>query len=222
MPNLLRRLTRLYGVQSVYLDGLGQLRAAPVESILRVLQALGAPVERVDDLDDAYRQRRQERWRRVIEPVFVVWENQPLKIKVRLPCQLAETAFRYQVELEDGTAREGELSDDPTIQPLAHEVEGTRYVARRLIGPADLPFGYHRLNLRGGALDLKAHLFSAPLQAYAPASSKKNGVYFVRSTRFIPNRAGAPAIFPISNNWWNSPPPTAAMRWRPCRCWRVF
>ena len=176
MPSLLHRLTRLYGVQSVYRDGFDHLREAPAESILRVLQALGAPLHRPDDLadlNDAYRQRRQERWRRVIEPVIVVWENQPLRVKVRLPCQLAETTLRYQIELEDGAAREGELSDDPTIKPLAREIEGVSYVARQLLGPAQLPIGYHKLNLRGGPLDLNAQLFSAPLQAYAAAHSEK-------------------------------------------------
>jgi len=172
-PDLLHHLTRLYGIQSVYRDGLGQLREAPAESILRVLQALGAPLNRLDDVDHAYRQRRQERWRRVIEPVVVVWENQPLKVKVRLPCEFAETTFRYQIELEDGTAHDGELSDDPTIKPAAREIEGARYVTRRLLGPAELPFGYHKLNLRGGALDLNAQIFSAPLQAYAAAHSTK-------------------------------------------------
>ena len=59
MPSLLHRLSRLYGIQSVYRDGLGELRQAPSETILRALQALGAPVERLDDIDGAYRQRRQ-------------------------------------------------------------------------------------------------------------------------------------------------------------------
>ncbi len=173
MPSLLHRLTRLYGIQSVYRDGLGQVREAPAESILRVLQALGAPLHRLDDVDDAYRQRRQERWRRVIEPVVVAWENQPLKVKVRVPCEFAEAALRFHIELEDGTAREGEFSDDPTIKPAAREVEGARYVTRQLLGPAELPFGYHNLSLHGGALDLNAQIFSAPLQAYAATSSKK-------------------------------------------------
>ena len=172
-PSLLHRLTRLYGVQSVYRDGLDQLRQAPAESIVHVLQALGAPLHRLDDLHDAIRHRRQERWRRIIEPVIVVWANQPLKAKVRLPREFAETTFRYQIELEDGTAREGELSDDPTIKPSARELEGISYVTRQLLGPAELAFGYHKLNLSNGSLDLHAHLFSAPLQAYAAASSTK-------------------------------------------------
>jgi 4-alpha-glucanotransferase len=171
--DLLHRLTRLYGVQSVYRDGLGEVRAASSESILRTLQALGAPLHRLDDLDDAYRQQRQERWRRVIEPVIVVWENQPLKIKVRLPRDCAEAAICFHIKLEDGTTRAGDLIEDPAIKPAAREVEGVSYVTRQLLGPAELPIGYHKLNLRGGDLDLHAQLFCAPRQAYTVAHSKK-------------------------------------------------
>src|SRR5262245_19076208 len=103
-PDLLHRIARLYDLQTVYLDGINKLRQAPTEAILCALRTLGAPVDRLDDLPDAYRDRRQALWQRAIEPVVVVWENETVKVKVRLPAQLAETRSSYRVVLENGEA----------------------------------------------------------------------------------------------------------------------
>ncbi len=168
-PALLHRLTRLYGVQTAYRDGLKQPRQAPVEAILLVLQALGAPVEWLDDLDDAYRQRRQALWQRVIEPVTVVWESQPLQIKVRVPCHLADAPSNYRIVLESGAAIDGELGDDPSFPRVSREVEAIRYLTRRLLGPEPLPLGYHRLYLRVGTLEVESYLICAPVHAYTDA-----------------------------------------------------
>jgi hypothetical protein len=75
IPDLLHRVARLYGVQFLYSDGLGELRKAPTEAVLPVLQALGAPVHRLEDVHDAYRHSRKAKWQQVIEPVIVVWQN---------------------------------------------------------------------------------------------------------------------------------------------------
>jgi len=182
VPNLLNRLTRLYGVQTIYRDGLKQRREAPVEAILLALRALGAPIiiDRPDDLDGAYRQRRQALWQRVIEPVTVIWENQPLRLKVRTPCQLAETPSNYRIVLEDGTTLDGELRDDPTFRSVSREIEANRYVIRRLLGPTQIPLGYHRLHLRiDAALEVESYLICAPIHAHTPADrgAKRWGLF---------------------------------------------
>ena len=167
--DLLNRTARLYGIQSAYFDGLEELREAPADAILLALKALGAPVNRLDDLADAYRQHWQSLWQRVIEPVVVVWQGEPVKVKLRLSAELAEIPATYRIVLEDGAALEGELCDDPDFRLVMREVESMRYVTRQLLGPANLPIGYHRLHLRIGALDLECYLFCAPVHAYAPA-----------------------------------------------------
>ena len=139
-----------------------------MEATIRVLQALGAEVGRPEDLADAYRARRRARWRRVIEPVAVVWENQALEVKVRVPCQLADAPSTYRIVLENAAAIEGELRDDPAFAKSARHVDGTAYITRRLLGPAQIPLGYHRLYLRIGDLEVESFLVSAPIHAYTP------------------------------------------------------
>jgi 4-alpha-glucanotransferase len=179
--DLLHRTSRLYGIQSAYRDGLKQARQAPVEAIVLALQGLGAPImiDRLDDLDDAYRQRRQAQWQRVIEPVVVVWENEPVKLKVRVPCQLADAPSSYRIVLEDGAVLEGELRNDPKFCVTTRQVESMRYVTRRLLGPEQVPFGYHRLYVRIGDLEAESYLIAAPLHAYTPADcqAKRWGLF---------------------------------------------
>ena len=172
-PNALHRLARLYNIQSAYRDGLGQLRQAPAEAVLRVLQALGAPLHRLDDAADAWRQRRQALWQRAIEPVNVVWGNQPVTLKVRIPATLSETPASYRIVFESGAAIEGALHDDYVMTPVSREIEGSRSVTRRLVGPGPIPLGYHRLYLRVDTLEVDCYLFCAPPQAYAPAENHK-------------------------------------------------
>ena len=142
---LLHQVARLYSIQADYRDGFGQLRKAPTEAILKVLQALGAPVASFDDLPGALRQRRQTLWQRAIEPVTVAWQGGPLVIPLRLPRRLADVTVLYQIALESGELVEGKFPDAPGFTPQLKEVEGAAYVTRRLVISAALPLGYHRI-----------------------------------------------------------------------------
>jgi 4-alpha-glucanotransferase len=169
---LLHSLARLYNIQPVYIDAWGRLLESPPESILRVLQILGAQVEHVGDLGDALRQRRQFLWQRMIDPVVVSWEGSPVKLKVRLPRELTETTANYYITLEDGQIMEGRCADDATIKPVAHCVEGMAFVSRRLILPDRVPLGRHRLHLQLGELPLEAYLFASPVEAFSQTEAK--------------------------------------------------
>jgi len=170
---LLHRLARLYNIQASFQDGLGQQRNAPAEAVLAALQALGAPVNGLEDVSAAYREQRERLWRQLIEPVVVVWQNQPLTLQLRLPAHLAETQPRFRIELESGAVIEGDCTDDPAIGMISRDVEGARYVRRGLRGPTQLPLGYHRLRLSVQDLDVESHLICAPEHAYDGESSER-------------------------------------------------
>jgi 4-alpha-glucanotransferase len=170
--HLLHRLAPLYGVQTAYYDIAGRWVESPPEAIVRVLGMLGAPLERMHDIKDALRQRRELLWQRVIEPVIVAWDGRPLKLKLRLPGRLADAAASYKVVLESAESREGQCHGVPGINAPEQCVEGQRYVTRSLLLPDRVPPGYHRLHLRVGDLALEAHFIAAPLQAYAGVDSQ--------------------------------------------------
>ena len=179
VPDSLQTLARLYNLQTVYHDGLGELRKAPPEAILSVLKSLGAAVESMPDVANALRARHQELWQRTIEPVTVAWQDQPLKIKLRLPVGLAQLPVIGEIFLEGGERIEGQFDEIKITPPLIKKVEGALYIARTLVRRAPLPLGYHRVRLRIGGLDLESHLFAAPYHAYSypESSARRWGVF---------------------------------------------
>jgi 4-alpha-glucanotransferase len=168
--NLLHNVARLFNIQINLYDGLGRLLQPPPEAILRVLNILGAPVERMDDLAGALRQRRQLLMQRVIDPVVVAWDGAPLRLKLRLPGPLATAEARYRIDLESGEFFEGKCQRDFRIKPVERCIEGVRYVAQWIVFAEKLPLGYHRLHLQVGALKFDSYVLSSPLQAYGAAT----------------------------------------------------
>ena len=164
----LQQLARLYQLQITYRDGFGQYRTAPPEAVLKVMQLLGAAVHKLEDVPAALRERQQQLWRRVIEPIIVAWDNRPLRAKFRLPARLAEAALSGEICLEDGARIECQWDELHSEAQPVREVEGVRYVERTMALRARLPLGYHELQLRVGDLDLRSLLFAAPQQAYTP------------------------------------------------------
>jgi len=72
-------------------------QAAPTESVLLALRALGAPVSQMDDVKAALRLRREELSGIRLEPVIVAWDG-----KLRPPRVLPEDSTPSLI-LEDGT-----------------------------------------------------------------------------------------------------------------------
>ena len=166
-PNPLQKLARLYNLQTVYFDGLGELRQAPPEAIFSVLKSLGAAVNSSRDVAGALRERHQALWQRSIERITIAWQGQPLKIKLRLPQRLAQTPVTAEIVLENGE-RLAARCDDGAADPVFRQVEGVGYVTRSLLLRAPIPSGYHGIHLRLEGLELRSDLFATPCQAYAP------------------------------------------------------
>jgi 4-alpha-glucanotransferase len=169
---LLHDVARLFNVQTVFYDAFGRLNQPPAEAILRVLRILGAPVERMDDLGDALRERRQFLFTRGIEPVAIAWNGNPLELKLRLahPENVVEPS--YHLTLESGECLEGRCRNDAKTKPLERQVEGTRYLTQRVVLPDRLPLGYHRLQLHAGGRTFESHVLSAAQQNYRATDIK--------------------------------------------------
>jgi hypothetical protein len=71
----LKELARLYKIQTSYLDMTKQRRDADPEAMLLVLRAMGAGVEKFDDVPDALARRKDELRKRKVEPVMVAWDG---------------------------------------------------------------------------------------------------------------------------------------------------
>src|SRR5207245_843773 len=68
-------LPRLYRIQTSYLDMTKQPRNADPEALLLVLRAIGAGVEKFEDVPEALVRRKDELRKRKVEPVMVAWDG---------------------------------------------------------------------------------------------------------------------------------------------------
>jgi 4-alpha-glucanotransferase len=177
MANLLsaelHALARLYNVQTSFYDIFGNHRQASEEGLLRVLQVLGAPVERMKDVAGALRERRQSLYQCFLDPVVVAWDGKLSDLKIRLPAEHAEDPIRYEAELETGDRRAGVCRSGPFIKARTERIDGAQYGARLISLPETFPAGYHRLRLLIAHRTLETLLIAAPERAHGPADQER-------------------------------------------------
>src|SRR5437868_4505076 len=104
-PAGLHQLARLYGVRTAYVDQEGRRQGGAPEVLLRVLQELGAPVATMGDVRRAEQVRREELWRRGVEPVTVSWHGGRAEAELRRSADAADQPVRCVLELETGVSR---------------------------------------------------------------------------------------------------------------------
>jgi len=163
--DLLYRLAALYGVETGFYDFGGSFRPAAPQSLLAVLRALGALVEKPAGIADAFRERVQELWRRWSEPVAVAWGGKAPSLVLRQPAGTTGLAgFRIVLECGGTMNWVKDWSRLPLLRTVT--VEGERYEARKFTLPVQLPLGYHQLTLNLPSGSQKMLIISTPHRAY--------------------------------------------------------
>lgn len=166
-----------WGLQRAYHDAFGIRRVAGPESVVALLRALGAPLERPAEAGDALRARRRECETRRLEPATVAWEDEAPGARVRFR---SDDPGRLTAELllEGGERRELRLEAEELAPLGSVEVDGREVVTRRLPLPEDLPRGYHRLRLeRGGEPGSESLVIRAPRRAHHGRPDRRWGVF---------------------------------------------
>jgi 4-alpha-glucanotransferase len=162
----LYELAQLHGVEVAYQDAFGKRREATVKSLLRILQTLGAPLERGTDVPQALRECRRSRWRRGLEPVVLAWDGRAEKLLLRLPQSDAAKRASCRLRLENGEERRWDLDLAPLPAAEAVSLEGESYEAKCLTLAEAIPDGYHRLEVTVGKQTFEALLLAAPRRSY--------------------------------------------------------
>ncbi len=175
----LGRLARAHGVQTAYYDIAHKRVTVSPPTILAVLRALGAPLEKAEDARDALREHEQARWRRPCDPVVVAWDGGSGELPVRLPHTVSDARIGFRLCLEDGSVRE--LPCDLSRHPAAQEkdVGGERYVMKTIGLPGNLPWGYHNLTVEIRGKTSETLVLSAPREAYGPGEGEEGKTWGV-------------------------------------------
>lgn len=176
----LRRLARLHGVQTAYRDQEGRWREAGEDALLAVLAELDAPLADPGEVDAAARRSRLARWRRRLEPVLVAGpatqgEGRRMAT-LRVPYAERGLDLELRLEREDGEASEWSARPS-TLERTVREVAGERFLRCALPLPGHIPPGHHRLLLRAGGAEERAHLLVPPASAHRGPARPEWGLF---------------------------------------------
>lgn len=154
-------LARAWGIRPSFTDAAGKRRTASARQLLAALQALGAPVARIEDVPAALHERRAGE---DIAPVHVAWDGRMPPVHARLA---GRRTLRARLSTEEGESREW------TVSP--RRVRGS---TGWNIGLRDtLPLGLHRLELEAGAQGMSTYVIAAPDRAHVPGVGSAWGVF---------------------------------------------
>jgi 4-alpha-glucanotransferase len=149
MSRLLDRAAGAYGIERAFVDNSGQLQITSPDTKRALLAAMGVPTATTGELKDAIARATQAD---LTPPVIVVRAGEDTAVLVPA---LARAAA-WQLALESG---------DTFAGPVRHQ-GGSK---NRLLLPAPLPVGYHRLELqRPGGLADTIQLVAAPAHCLLP------------------------------------------------------
>lgn len=163
----MEHLARLHGIETSYLSE-GEIRAAKAESVREILRALGVPADTEAQVRGTLRHCLSGLWRRVAEPVYVLWGGAAGSAAVRLPAARVHQNYACRLRREDGAEQRwsGRLRDLPVRR--GEIVEGRHYVRKDLPLPEGLPPGYHRLEIEIADESFHATVIASPVKAFPP------------------------------------------------------
>lgn len=173
----LRRLARLYQIQTEYTDLASRRIEAGPDSVLAALNGLGAEITSVADAGSALRQREHALWNWHLEPVIVAWDGALPGIELRAPALDATGEIELEIFFEGGGARSYRWFAAEAAVGLRHTVGRAEYVALRLGMNLQAPPGYHEVRVRAGGREMRSLVISAPRRAYSPVEERSWGVF---------------------------------------------
>ncbi len=160
---LLRRASRLWGLQTEFTNAEKTVTSSPHEALLEILGLLsGENVKTEADLLKLCERTWDEKFSQVLEPAYVIEAGQEFAIHGFL----FEASIREKISpkvtlwLDDGTRLNPE---SVKLIKGSLRAKGQKKALRfKLQVKAKLPVGYHRLEFEYGEVHKEAYLYSAP------------------------------------------------------------
>ena len=179
------------GVEPRFWDMAGHERVASPQARVAIVQALGIDATSTESIDAALSERERKEWMRILAPCYVcTLSREKMVISLKLPRQNLHNFAQLRTTLESGR----ELITTHDLSGLHVEEEkqfDMPWVRLNVSMEADLPLGYHRLEIQVGDKRASAALIVAPPAAWQPEFLKEGGktsgfnvaLYGLRSAR---------------------------------------
>ncbi|MDP5459061.1 4-alpha-glucanotransferase [Alishewanella sp. SMS8] len=162
----LQQLADLAGLQQSYVHANGHPVTIAPEVQQAILNAMGFNLSNEQVIAEQVQQAIASRWQEPIAPVTVVTQGQPLQVRLQLDAQYASSLWQWQLNLEEGEVRQGEISLQPKDIIEQAVLAEQKMLAFMLQLPDDLPLGYHQLQLSDGHQHWQQQVIVSPSRCF--------------------------------------------------------
>jgi 4-alpha-glucanotransferase len=170
LDEALRAAAEKNGVQQHFWDIFGQPHTTTPETNRAVLTALGFDCSSHETLSASIDRRDAAHWQRLLPPVLVVGETDPVKIPLRSPAKL--DTIDLEITAESGAKHRFPIDLTAAIVHHKTVIDDVEFVEHLIELPSELPLGYHEV--RAGASVMR--LIVCPDRAHTPAPGKHAGL----------------------------------------------
>lgn len=152
------RLAKLVGVATSYVGMSHDYHEIEDDVLVAVLKALGIDASNDEAINQSITSIKSERETRVVAPTVLHIVGKESKVAVHGGMFDVPEA---SITLENGKQFTGKISHEGG-EKIAHEINGSFFFTSYLVLPADLPEGYHTLEVTVGSETETATVISAP------------------------------------------------------------
>lgn len=152
------RLAKLVGVATSYVGMSHDYHEIEDDVLVAVLKALGIDASNDEAINQSITSIKSERETRVVAPTVLHIVGKESKVEVHGGMFDVPEA---SITLENGKQFTGKISHEGG-EKIAHEIDGSFFFTSYLVLPADLPEGYHTLEVTVGNEAENATVISAP------------------------------------------------------------
>ncbi|WNM62915.1 4-alpha-glucanotransferase [Candidatus Nitrospira neomarina] len=176
------QLGRQYGIEPVYVDGLGVERQVRVPHLQQVLASMGVKASSKKEILDSLAHAVSRTWTQVIDSVVVRYPSDaPFMLALSLPLgniSLEKISLVIQVTDEKGGTRRLSLPGSRGKVTSEKAIRGVKYVQVHFPLSGKFSLGYFRLSVRvklhsERIVEGRALLIVAPKKCYLPPSPKR-------------------------------------------------
>ena len=143
---LIERLARARGIGDAYHSYKGELKQFSLATKAAILRAMHCRIDDAAALEEQIRESEATQPRGLLDDV-VVLRSVLRTARVNTPAIEHNAGLRWSVKLEQGGVRSGEVRAWELPERGSYQQGGKWFVLRDLPLPADLPHGYHRLEV---------------------------------------------------------------------------
>ncbi|MBU2425380.1 MAG: 4-alpha-glucanotransferase [Gammaproteobacteria bacterium] len=152
---LLADLIRFNGIETAFTDAWGNPTEVAEQDQLKLLAALGFDISDDAKAQNQLDERQKQHWLEPIDPVSVQSQSEQYQLQVRLPIDEVHAELTVTITTEQGqsqqfvfSAIDAELTGAAVLEgALDHSDSGTEVQQYDWTFSADLPLGYHQLQL---------------------------------------------------------------------------